>query len=131
MDVRVTHMNSKSYKDMNAAQVYKQHEGEKKRKYNQRVLQVEKASFTPLIFSTTGGMAPECERFHKKVAAMISDKTKEDYSKVMDYIRTRVRFTILKSTLVALRGEKGKKNKAKDVTDISFNTVPDMASYEP
>ena len=36
--------------------MYISHEIEKKRKYNSRVLNVEKAAFTPLVFSTTGGM---------------------------------------------------------------------------
>ena len=47
-DVRVTHVNSKS----------KKQEGEKKRKYQQRVLDYEIGSFisTPLVFGTNGGM---------------------------------------------------------------------------
>ena len=58
-------------------QLYIQHEREKKRTYNERILQVEKGSFTPLIFSTTGGMGPECARFHKRVAELISSKRGE------------------------------------------------------
>ena len=103
--------------------IYEQHEREKKRAYNQRVVQIERATFTPLVFSTTGGMAPECTRYHKRVAELISNKTGEEYSKVMNYMRTRVRFTLLKSTLLAIRGERGKPK-------ISFNTVAVMQSYE-
>ena len=29
-------------------------------------LNIEKASFTPLVFSTSGGMGPECHRLHKR-----------------------------------------------------------------
>ena len=95
-------------------------------------MQVERATFTPLVFSTTGGMAPECVKYHKRIAELISNKTHEDYSKVMNHIRTRVRFTLLKSTLIAIRGERGKQKKSvsNNVSELSFNTVPDMPSYE-
>ena len=77
-------------------------------------------------------MAPECAKFHKRVAELISNKTHEDYSKVMNHIRTRVRFTLLKSTLIAIRGERGKQKKSdgKCLSELSFNTVPDMPTYE-
>ena len=63
VDVRVTHPNSPSYKDKKPEVLYSQHEREKKQL---RVLQVEKASFTPLVFSTSGGMV-ECTKFHKRL----------------------------------------------------------------
>ena len=131
LDVRIVHPNSASYRDKEIKQIYDQHEKEKKRKYNQRIVQVERATFTPLVFSTTGGMAPECARYHKKVAELIANKTNEEYSKVVNHIRTRVRFTLLKSTLLAIRGERGKPKRAQtNVTELSFNTLPDMPSYE-
>ena len=63
--------------------------------YNQRIMQVERASFTPLVFSTSGGMTRECTKYHKKIAELVANKTKEDYSKVVSHIRTRIRFTLL------------------------------------
>ena len=104
LDVRVVHPNAPSYKDLSIGQIYEKHENEKKKKYNHRIMQVEKSSFTPLVFSTTGGMAPECARYHKKVAELIAYKTNEEYSKVVNHIRTRLRFTLLKSTLLGVRG---------------------------
>ena len=131
-DVRVMHPPSKSYNGMSIDKIYSKHETEKKHKYNQRIMQVEKATFTPLVFSTTGGMGPECTKFHKRVAGLISKKTKEDYSKVMSHLRTRLRFTLLKSILISIRGERGKKRKngAANITELSFDTIPDMPTYE-
>ena len=68
------------------AQLYIQHENQKKRQYLNRVLQVEKGSFSPLVFTTTGGMAPEAIRFLKRVAEKISAKTREKYSQVTNNI---------------------------------------------
>ena len=48
---------------MDLNQIYRQHETEKKRQYASRVLEVEQATFTPLVFSTTGGMAAERKRY--------------------------------------------------------------------
>ena len=131
LDVRVVHPNSPSYRGKSIKDIYKVHEESKKRTYNQRIIQVEKASFTPLVFSTTGGMAPESTRFHRRVAELIAMKTKEEYSHVMNHLRTRLRVTLLKSTLIALRGERGKPRKPKEsLNELSFNMIPDMPSYE-
>ena len=40
----------------------------KKRKYDARVINIEKAIFTPLVFSTSGGMGPEAMVFYKRIA---------------------------------------------------------------
>ena len=49
-DVRVLHPQAPSNSDKTLYQMYRSHEMQKKRKYNWRVLQVDKASFTALIF---------------------------------------------------------------------------------
>ena len=131
LDVRIVHPNSPSYMGKDANAIYKLNENEKKRNYNQRIIQVERATFTPLVFSTSGGMAPECTKYHRRIAEKIAMKTKEEYSQVMNHLRTRIRFTLLRSTLIAVRGERGKSRKPQGtITEISFNMIPDMPSYE-
>jgi hypothetical protein len=125
LDVRVMHPNSPSYRQKSIEQLYHQHEREKKRAYNERVLQVEKASFSPLVFSTSGGMGIECTRFHKRIAELILNKRNETYATVISHIRTRLRFCLLKSILVAIRGEKGRyrKRATAPISTLSFNLV--------
>ena len=131
LDVRVVHPNCPSHKRKKIEKIYEENEKEKKAAYNQRIIQVEKASFTPLVFTTSGGMGPECTKFHKKIAQLISIKTKEDYSQVMNHLRTRLRFTLLRSTLIALRGERGRvKKPTGSITELNFNMLPEMPSYE-
>ena len=67
-DVRVMHVNSKCYQNKTTSEVFEEQEDEKKRKYQQRVLDVEMGSFTPLVFGTNGGMGNECQRFLKYLA---------------------------------------------------------------
>jgi hypothetical protein len=127
VDVRVIHLNSPSYSNTSPAQLYKEHEQAKKREYNDRIMHVEKGTFSPLIFSTTGGMGPECTKFHKKVAELISKKSGESYADVVNHMRTRIRFALLKSVLVCIRGGRGRGRK-KDIApapmeDLSLNII--------
>jgi len=51
-----------------------EHEKEKKRKYQQRVVDVEIGSFTPLVFGTNRGMGKERKLFLSNVADKLSRK---------------------------------------------------------
>ena len=44
------------------------------RLYNTRMIQIEHGTMTPLIFTTTGVMSPECSKYHKALAEKISEK---------------------------------------------------------
>ena len=93
------------------------------------MIQVEKGTFTPLIFSTTGGMGPEATKYHKRVAEVISKKKKEEYPDVIKHMRTRIRFAILRGTLIAIRGDRGRlKRRRTPVSELDYNLIPD--SYE-
>ncbi|PFX34586.1 hypothetical protein AWC38_SpisGene547 [Stylophora pistillata] len=56
-DVRVTHVNSKTNQAKSTAAIFKEQESENKTKYQQRVLEVEIASFTHLFLEPTAGWA--------------------------------------------------------------------------
>ena len=127
-DVRIAHPNADSHIHKPLASLYKENEKEKKEKYNARVLNIEKASFCPLVFLTTGGMSPECEALNKRIATLIANKTSENYSQVMTYLRTRLRFALLKATVIAVRGYRGRAKKEETescVDEISFNIIPE------
>ena len=100
------------------------------RKYNSRVITVEGGSFTPLVYSTFGGWAPQAVKYHKRLAQKIAHKRNEDYRCVMNHIRLRVRFALLRSVLVAVRGERGKKHGSQPLSSVSFNMVPEAMHYE-
>ena len=54
MDVKIVHPNAPSHKNKDLNQIFKESETKKKHKYNQRVMQVEKATFTPPNFLDYG-----------------------------------------------------------------------------
>ena len=74
-DVRVTNAESASQNNSSIHSILKKHEDEKKRAYNERVMQVEQGTFTPLVFTVAGSMGPECLQFHKSLAEKISNKS--------------------------------------------------------
>ncbi|MCP4456567.1 MAG: hypothetical protein GY816_00845 [Cytophagales bacterium] len=111
--------------------LYHKHEQEKKSKYEERILEVEKGSFCPLVYSTTGGVGHLCETHHKRVARLIADKRKEDYPYIIRYIRTKLRFVLLRSVLMSLRGTRGKAyTECVKLSDVSFGLIPEMSCYE-
>ena len=125
LDIRVTHPNCPTHKDKDIQQVYETQEVEKKKAYNERIIEVEKGSFTPIVVSTFGGMGQEAEKFHKRLATLISIKRNETYSSVVNYIRTRLRFSLLKSVLTSIRGVRGKRMNEgiAPIASLSFNLI--------
>jgi len=61
----------------------------------------------PLVF-TRGGMATECNRVNKRMAEKIAEIRREPYASVMTYMRTKLRFALLRITLAVIRGFRGK-----------------------
>ena len=78
-------------------EAYKHHEASKKRKYEQRIINVEKSSFSPLLFATTGGAGPSASKIITRLAVKLSDKTSEPYADVVGFIRTKVSFALFSS----------------------------------
>ena len=132
LDIRVTNPGAASNSDKSVAKLLQLNEQEKIKKYNDRVLQVEKASFVPMVFTTNGGMSLQCERLNKRLAELISERRKESYSHVMGHIRTRLRFALLKSILIAIRGVRGKQSRTVElkVSEIEFGMVQMDECYE-
>ena len=73
-------INSKCNQGKGTSTIFKEQEEEKKRKYQQMVLDVEIGSFTLLvIFGTNGGMGADCNCFLKRLAEKLLEKNEEPY----------------------------------------------------
>ena len=84
------------------ASAYRNHENEKKREYGERVRELKNGTFTPLVFSSTGGMGEEATVFYKRIAELISMKTKKSYSEVMRIIRCHLSFSLIRSAILCI-----------------------------
>ena len=83
MDVRIFNPHVSSNRNSHLSSTYRRHENTKKRAYEQRIQEVKRASFTPLIFSVSGGMAREATTFYKRLASLLSTKREQPYSSIM------------------------------------------------
>ena len=83
---------------------HRRHETEKRRQYSERVNSVEFGSFTPLVFTIAGGMGPAATTFYKRLSSLISIHRSTCYSQVLNWIRCRLSFSLLRSSIVCLRG---------------------------
>ena len=103
-DVRVvTHVNSKCNPGKQTSTIFKEKEEEKKRKYQQWVLDVEMGSFTPLVFGTNGGMGAGCNCFLKRLPEKLPEKNEEHYDITIIWIRTLLSFEISRSVHICVR----------------------------
>ena len=87
-----------------------QHEMDKKRVYQQRITDIELSSFSPLVFSTAGGMGPIATVVFKRLASMVAEKQNFSYSRVLNWMRCRISFSLLRSSIMCLRGARSSQN---------------------
>ena len=118
-DVRVTNADSASQRNTTLKSVLRKHENEKKRCYNRRIMEIEHGTFTPLVFTTTGVMGHECSIYHKALAEKLAVKKGERYDDIVRYLRVKLSFLALKSTLLCLRGSRAV-FKDHEVSDFSL-----------
>ena len=126
IDVRVFHAPARSNRNLKTIpNMYTHHEELKKKAYNARVIQVEKGVFTPFVFSTSGGMGEEAQKLTKRLAEKYALKSEQKYSETISFIRKRLRFDLLKTTIIALRGYRGKQHNTPDISDLDINLIPE------
>ena len=108
-DVKIVSPLARSYASLSSAQLFKMAEKSKIREYRERIRDVEHADFNPLVFTTAGGMAPQCHLVVKRLAEKISEKRGLHFSMVSGWLRCRLSFALLRTTLMCLRGTRRKK----------------------
>ena len=105
-DVRVFHPNAPSARTASLTSQYSKHERSKRRQYEQRVREVEGASFVPLVFTTAGGMGPACATTFKRLANLLAIRHDLPYASMLNWIRCRASYALLRSAIVSLRGSR-------------------------
>ena len=111
-DIKVVSPFARSYSSFSPIQLFRQAEQSKIREYAARIREVEHADFSPLVFTTTGVMAPQAQKILKKVGEKIAEVKELPYSVVCGGLRCRFSFALLRTTLICLRGTRKRKEKA-------------------
>ena len=92
------------------AAVYRRHKNEKRRSYQQRVLEVEHGSFTSLVFSATGGVGPAACVTYGRLASLLAEKRSAPYHQVISWLRCLLNFSLLRSTVMCTQGAQSTSN---------------------
>ena len=108
-DVKVVSPFARSYAHMTPAQLFKMAESSKIREYGERIREVEHGDFNPLVFTCTGGMAPQCQLVMKRLAEQMSKKQNIPQSVVSGWLRCRLSFALLRTTLLCVRATRRKR----------------------
>ena len=104
LDVKVFNPNAHTNRKFSLEACYKHHEKIKKRTYEQRITEIEHGSFTPLVFSTSGGMGKLAQTFYKRLASLLAEKRQTTYQAMMGWLRCHLGFSLLRSAILCLRG---------------------------
>ena len=71
-----------------------------------RIRSVESASFTPLVFSTFGGLGREATIFSSRLANLLAVRHNIQYSQMLSWMRCTISFSLLRSAILAIRGSR-------------------------
>ena len=74
----------------------------KKREYDDRVREIELASFAPLVFSTTGGMGREGTVFYFQLENLLANKQDWEYGTIVSWVHCVLTFSLLKSAIMRI-----------------------------
>ena len=96
-DVKVFNPLATSYASSPLAQCYRRAELDKRRMYDERVREVERGTFSPLVFSCSGGIGPAAT---VRLATLISG---HPYSQTLFWIRCELSYSLLHSTMMCIR----------------------------
>ena len=124
-DMRVFYPHARSNHHRTLEQLYRAQEQDKHRDYEDRVRNVERGTFTPLVFSATEGAGPAATTFLKRLADKLSEKRNSSCSQTVGWLRCRLSFALLRASLLCLRGSR--QLKALDKPELR---QPDLAMVE-
>ena len=102
-DVKVFNPTTPSYCATSVPSLYRRFEKEKRKKYEQRIREVELCFFVPLVFSTYGEMSGCTHIVYRRLGYLLSLKSGNFYCLVMAWLCCCIIFSFLHSAIDYLR----------------------------
>ncbi len=112
-----------SNRQTNLSQCYKKHKNTKKCAYESRIQEIEHSSFTPLVMSSTGGLGPASTSTYKRLATLLAAKWDQPYTSTINWLRCRLSFSLLRSSIQAIRGARSTAGKASKAIPLPIDQV--------
>ena len=120
-DVRVFNPMSATSMKSSLEACFRNQEREKKRAYNQRIMEVDGGTFTPLVFSVFGTPGKESSNFLKSLSNKLSTKMIDRMDSVTCWLRCKISFMCINYCGVCLRGSRMLRKKEYISNDFSFD----------
>ena len=122
-DIRIFDPMAACYREQSLEAAHQRNEQDKDRAYQERIQHVDQGSFTPLVFTSSGGMGRRARCFYSSLAEIISQKKQQPRSHVVAWMRCRLSFSLLRSALLCLRGTRLSAPKPTTVADLDFEAT--------
>ncbi|XP_050720613.1 uncharacterized protein LOC127000680 [Eriocheir sinensis] len=123
MDIRIFDPMAACHRELPLQAANHRNEQEKTRAYGERIQHVDQGSFTPLVFTTSGGMGPRAQCFYARLAELISEKKHQPRSHVVAWMRCRLSFSLLRSAILCLRGTRHSCPKATNISNMDYEAT--------
>ena len=108
-DVRIFNPTAHACRNRTLSANHRRHEMEKRRQYEDRVIQVEHGVFTPLVFSTAGSVGPAATIVLNRLSSLLATKWNIGYNKIISWIRCKIGFALNHSAIMCLRGTRSRR----------------------
>ena len=105
-DVRVFSVLAESNQSTSLAATFRKHEGEKRNAYEERVQEVKRGRFYSSCIFLLRGHGEAAMVVYRRLANLLSDKWNSSYSLTMGWLRCSLSFSMLRSSLMCLRGSR-------------------------
>ena len=84
---------------------------------------MEHGTFTPLVFTTTGGFGPAALVIFKHLASLLAIKWDTHYSRVISWIRCKVIFALSRSAVMCIRGNHARHSYINEFSNVDLALV--------
>ena len=121
-DTRVFHPFAKSNRTKSLDLAFRNQEKEKKKAYNQRVIEIEHGSFSPLVFGSQGGCGRETQQVLKNLIDKLAEKKDIDVTIIANYVYTKISFSLLRSAVQCIRGTRSYCTSKINLDEVELST---------
>eukprot|EP00804_Cyclotella_cryptica_P017895 CCRYP_001275-RA/>CCRYP_001275-RA protein AED:0.09 eAED:0.08 QI:0/-1/0/1/-1/1/1/0/754 len=121
-DVRITDTDAKSYGNCSSSKLLERFAREKRDKYEEACLERRK-DFTPLCYSVDGMPCEAARSAERRLASLLAVKWDRQYSEMVNFIRTRMSLSVVRSNTLLLRSERAHSWKRRAPEDGSAVTA--------
>ena len=125
-DIRVFDPVAPSYINQSLEAAHKRQENDKRRCYEERVINVEHASFTPIIFTIAGGMGKAAQKVFQRLADMLAESRGQPKCLVVAWMRCRLSFSLQRSAVLCLRGTRCRRHEMVVLRDTDIAAAVSM-----